>query len=61
MNKTIDLEWINVSSKFNPQTDLDQRLMVIDFWTYCCINCMHVIPLLNQLESEFEQVNLTKI
>jgi thiol-disulfide isomerase/thioredoxin len=26
---------------------------LIDFWTYCCINCLHVIPDLEYLENKF--------
>ena len=24
--------------------------MLLDFWTYCCINCMHILPELHKLE-----------
>lgn len=27
--------------------------MVLDFWTYCCINCMHVLPDLEFLEKKY--------
>ncbi|MEW6298503.1 MAG: thioredoxin-like domain-containing protein [Thermodesulfobacteriota bacterium] len=27
--------------------------MLLDFWTYCCINCMHVIPDLKKLEAKY--------
>ncbi len=27
--------------------------MLVDFWTYCCINCLHVIPDLEYLENKF--------
>jgi DNA-binding beta-propeller fold protein YncE len=26
------------------------KLILLDFWTYCCINCMHVAPNLRELE-----------
>ena len=29
--------------------------MLIDFWTYCCINCLHVLPDLEYLEGKFAQ------
>ena len=32
---------------------MKNRLVLIDFWTYCCINCMHVMPLLRHLESKY--------
>ncbi|MEZ4594045.1 MAG: hypothetical protein R3D55_23330 [Chloroflexota bacterium] len=27
--------------------------MLLDFWTYGCINCIHVIPELKRLEEKF--------
>ena len=29
-------------------------MVVIDFFTYCCINCLHILPKLKQFETEFE-------
>ena len=28
-------------------------MVVLDFWTYCCINCMHVLPELAALERKY--------
>ena len=33
--------------------DLRGQLVLLDFWTYCCINCMHMLPALHRLEGEF--------
>ena len=33
--------------------DLRGRFVLLDFWTFCCINCMHVLPELNKLEHAF--------
>jgi len=46
------LEWIGTAK---PLTVKEQRgkVVLLDFWTYCCINCMHVIPDLKRLEAEF--------
>ncbi|MCA9042374.1 MAG: redoxin domain-containing protein [Planctomycetaceae bacterium] len=30
--------------------DLRGKIVLLDFWTYCCINCMHVVPNLHELE-----------
>jgi thiol-disulfide isomerase/thioredoxin len=27
--------------------------VLVDFWTYCCINCMHVLPELKKLEHAY--------
>jgi sugar lactone lactonase YvrE len=34
--------------------DLRGQVVLLDFWTYCCINCMHVIPDLKFLEDKYK-------
>ncbi len=46
------VDWLNVAA---PLT-LDQlkgKVVLLDFWTYGCINCMHMMPILNQLEQKY--------
>jgi thiol-disulfide isomerase/thioredoxin len=31
------------------------QLVLMDFWTYCCINCMHILPSLATLEDKYAQ------
>ncbi len=45
-------DWLNVSRTITPK-DLESRVILLDFWTFCCINCMHVIPDLHYLEEKF--------
>lgn len=45
-------EWFNVSERLS-LNDLRGKVIVLDFFTYCCINCMHVLPDLRALEEEF--------
>ncbi len=33
--------------------DLRGKVVLLDFWTYCCINCMHVLPDLKKLEQKY--------
>lgn len=33
--------------------ELRGKVVVLDFWTYCCINCMHVLPELAALERKY--------
>ena len=47
-----DLDWINTSSPLRLR-DLKGKFVVLDFWTYCCINCMHVLPELKKLEKAY--------
>lgn len=33
--------------------EFEGKLEILDFWTYCCINCAHIIPTLKHIEEEF--------
>lgn len=48
------LAWLNVSAPLR-LSDLGGRLTIVDFWTYCCINCMHVVPTLRRIELAFPE------
>ena len=45
-------EWLNTSGPISLK-DLRGKIVLIDFWTYCCINCMHVLPDLEYLENKY--------
>lgn len=47
-----DMEWINTGGPINVQ-DLRGKFVVLDFWTYCCINCLHILPELKKLERAY--------
>lgn len=32
------------------------RFLLLDFWTFCCINCLHVLPELTHLEERYADV-----
>jgi len=49
---TQEKAWLNTSRALTPE-DLKGRILLLDFWTFACINCMHIIPDLKALESEF--------
>ena len=46
------LEWINVPAPLTLQS-LRGKVVILDFWTYGCINCIHMIPTLKQLETKY--------
>ncbi|MDP8242817.1 MAG: thioredoxin-like domain-containing protein [Candidatus Hinthialibacter antarcticus] len=46
------LGWLNVDKPVSIN-DLKGKVVLIDFWTYCCINCLHVIPDLQKLEKKY--------
>ncbi|KAL8563259.1 hypothetical protein ACOMHN_046842 [Nucella lapillus] len=54
-----DLEWLNVSSplQFYDEQSLQGKVVVLDFFTYCCVNCLHVLPDLHRLEQRFSPLD----
>ncbi len=44
--------WLNTSDEIT-LADLRGKIILLDFWTYCCINCMHILPDLAYLEKKF--------
>ncbi len=45
-------DWVNTPAPLS-LADFRGRYVLLDFWTFCCINCMHVLPELKQLEHAF--------
>ncbi|HYH82972.1 MAG TPA: redoxin domain-containing protein [Longimicrobium sp.] len=48
-----ELEWINTGGRQLTLADFRGRILLLDFWTYGCINCIHMIPELAELERRF--------
>ena len=46
--------WLNTGGEISLK-DLRGKIVLLDFWTYCCINCMHVLPDLEYLEKKYEK------
>jgi DNA-binding beta-propeller fold protein YncE len=44
--------WLNTDRPIR-LADLRGQVVLLDFWTYCCINCMHVFPDLRYLEEKY--------
>ncbi len=44
--------WINTADPIDLK-DLKGKFVILDFWTYCCINCIHVLPELKKLERAY--------
>ena len=47
-----DMQWLNTAGPLRKQ-DLLGKFVLFDFWTYCCINCMHILPELKKLEQAY--------
>ncbi len=48
------LEWFNVERPLSLK-DVEGKVVLLDFWTFCCINCIHVLPTLAILEEAFPE------
>ncbi|XP_054454668.1 NHL repeat-containing protein 2 [Anoplopoma fimbria] len=46
------LEWLNTEGPLSLNKDLSGKVVLLDFFTYCCINCMHILPDLHHLEKK---------
>ena len=45
--------WLNTGGVDLSLTDLRGRIVVLDFWTFCCVNCLHVLDELRPLEEKY--------
>lgn len=46
------LGWVNTDRSYSLQ-DFSGKMVLLDFWTYGCINCQHILPDLRRLEAEY--------
>jgi thiol-disulfide isomerase/thioredoxin len=44
--------WLNTGGPISMK-DLKGKVVLLDFWTLCCINCIHCIPDLHKLEKKY--------
>ncbi|MDF3301015.1 NHL domain-containing thioredoxin family protein [Streptomyces tropicalis] len=44
--------WLNTGGRNLTLADLRGKCVVVDFWTFCCINCLHVLDELRELEEK---------
>ncbi|MFF3339372.1 NHL domain-containing thioredoxin family protein [Streptomyces flavidovirens] len=44
--------WLNTGGKELTLSDLRGRIGILDFWTFCCVNCLHVLDELRELEEK---------
>jgi thiol-disulfide isomerase/thioredoxin len=45
--------WLNTAGPLSLRKDLKGKVVLLDFWTLCCINCIHVLPDLAKLEKKY--------
>ncbi|MFC1418414.1 NHL domain-containing thioredoxin family protein [Streptacidiphilus cavernicola] len=44
--------WLNTGGRDLTLGDLRGKIVLLDFWTFCCINCLHVLDELRELEEK---------
>jgi thiol-disulfide isomerase/thioredoxin len=49
-------EWLNTidGKPLSFNKELKDKIVVVDFWSSCCINCIHVLEEMNYLEETFK-------
>jgi thiol-disulfide isomerase/thioredoxin len=46
------IAWLNTAGPIHLK-DLRGKIVVLDFWTLCCINCIHTLPDLKKIEEKY--------
>ncbi len=47
------IAWLNTGGPLTLKKDLKGKIVILDFWTLCCINCIHVLPDFAKLEKKY--------
>ncbi len=48
--------WLNTGGRSLSLSELRGRFVLLDFWTFCCVNCLHVLDELRPLEKKYADV-----
>jgi thiol-disulfide isomerase/thioredoxin len=48
--------WLNTGGRPLSRADLRGKIVILDFWTFCCLNCLHVLDELRPLEERYREV-----
>ena len=51
--------WLNTGGAQLSLEKLRGKIVILDFWTFCCINCLHVLDELRPLEEQYKDVLVT--
>lgn len=46
--------WLNTGGKAYSISNFRGRFLLLDFWTFCCVNCLHVLDELRPLEQKYD-------
>lgn len=58
-SELVGRNWLNTGGKQLTLEDFRGKIMILDFWTFCCINCLHVLDELRPLEAKYSDVLVT--
>lgn len=51
--------WLNTGDRDLSLQELRGKIVILDFWSFCCINCLHVLDELRELEERYADVLVT--
>jgi cytochrome c biogenesis protein CcdA/thiol-disulfide isomerase/thioredoxin len=54
-------QWFNTDGKSLSMADLRGRVVLIDFWTYTCINCLRTLPYIESWYEKYKDQGLTVV
>jgi thiol-disulfide isomerase/thioredoxin len=46
--------WLNTGGTSYSTADFRGRFLLLDFWAFCCVNCLHVLDELRPLEEKYD-------
>ncbi len=52
-------QWLNTGGRALTLADLRGKIVLLDFWTFACINCLHVLDELRPVEEKYGDVLVT--
>lgn len=55
-SELVGRNWLNTGGKELGLKELRGKIVILDFWTFCCINCLHVIDELRPLEEKYRDL-----
>jgi thiol-disulfide isomerase/thioredoxin len=48
--------WLNTGGHELSLAELRGKIVLLDFWTFCCVNCLHVLDEMRSLEEKYADV-----
>ena len=58
-SELVGRNWLNTGGQQLDLEALRGKIVILDFWTFCCINCLHVLDELRPLEEKYRDVLVT--